>query len=119
VALLGAAITLLGVVGVVYPAKLIHFVQTTWQSPKGFYLVIVIRVVLGALLLETAAAARFPQVFQIFGVISLAFGLIGPIIGFARLQKFVQWWARRPLGLVRIWSLLAFGWGLFLIYAVF
>jgi hypothetical protein len=118
VSLCGAVITLFASVGVVQPIRLIHFLQTAWQTPKGLFLAIAIRMVLGALLLATASESRFPQVFQILGGISVAAAAISPLIGFARLNRFVQWWAKRPTVLVRIWSLGAVGFGVFLIYGV-
>ena len=35
------------------------------------------------------------------------------------MDKFVQWWAQWPTGCIRIWSLVAMGWGVFLIDVVF
>ena len=117
VALFGAVITLFGMVGMVDPKKLVGWVQSAWQAPRGFYLTIFIRLTFGALLLSAASESRFPQALRILGMHSLAAAVLIPIIGFARLKRFVDWWAERPTGWVRIWSLGAVGFGVFLVWA--
>ena len=105
VALLGGAITLLGLVGIVRPRSLIRFVQTVWQSPKGLYLAIGLRVVFGLILMAAASESRFPATFRFLGIISLVAAAVSLALGFARLQKFVGWWTDRSPGFTRGWSI--------------
>ncbi len=116
VALFGTTITVLGIFGLVRPGQLMRFVQTTWESSAGFYFAIGLRVVFGVVLLVAASESRFPQAFRILGIISLVAAGFAPFLGFARLQKFLQWWAARPPGLIRGWSLAAAAFGVFLVY---
>ncbi len=116
VALFGTAITVLGIFGFVRPGHLIRFIQASWQFPSGLYLAIGIRVVFGVVLLVAASESRFPMTFTILGIISLVAAGVAPLLGLARLQKFLQWWAARPPGLIRGWSLAAAAFGVFLVY---
>ena len=116
VALFGITIILLGVLGLIRPGNLMRLVLGTWQSQKGFYFSIGIRVVFGIVLLLAASQSRFPDAFRILGIISLVAAMAAPFLGFDRLQRFVQWWAKRPSGFVRGWSLMAAAFGVFLCY---
>ncbi len=116
VALFGIAITLFGILGLIRPDSLIRLVRRPWRSQMGFYFNIGIRVIFGIVLLLTASQSRFPEAFRIVGIISLVAALVAPFLGFVRLQRFVQWWANRPSGLIRGWSLVAAAFGVFLLY---
>ncbi len=116
VALFGIAITWLGILGLVRPGSLIRLVQRPWQSQGGLYLSIGIRVVFGIVIIMAASESRFPEAFQILGIISLVAAIVAPFFGFARLQGFVQWWAGRSSGFIRGWSLVAAAFGVFLFY---
>ncbi len=74
VALFGIAIILLGILGLVRPGNLMRLVLGAWQSRKGFYFSIGIRVVFGIVLLLAASQSRFPEAFRILGIISLVAG---------------------------------------------
>ncbi len=116
VALFGIAITLLGILGLVRPGNLIRLVQRSWQSQKGFYFSIGIRVVFGIVLLLVASQSRFPDAFRVLGIISLVAALAAPFLGFDRLQRFVQKWSKRSPGFIRGWSVMAAAFGVFLLY---
>jgi hypothetical protein len=116
VALFGVAIILLGVLGLVRPANLMRLVLGTWQSRKGFYFAIGIRVVFGIILLLTASQSRFPGAFRILGIISLMAAMAAPFLGFDRLQRFVQKWSKRSPGFIRGWSVMTAAFGVFLLY---
>ncbi len=116
VAFFGIAITLLGILGLIRPGSLIRLVQRTWQSQKGFYFSIGIRVIFGIVLLLTASQSRFPEAFRILGIISLVAAVVAPFLGFVRLQRFIQWWANHPSGFIRGWSVMAAAFGALLFY---
>ncbi len=116
VALFGIAITLLGVLGLVRPGNLMRLVLGAWQSRKGFYFSIGIRVVFGIVLLLVASQSRFPDAFRVLGIISLVAAMAAPFLGFDRLQRFVQKWAKRSPGFIRGWSVMAAAFGVFLLY---
>ncbi len=116
VALFGIAIILLGILGLTRPGSLIRLVQRSWQSQRGFYFGIGIRVVFGLVLFMAASASRFPEAFRILGIISVVAAMVAPFVGFVRLQGFVQWWTRKSPGVIRGWSLVTAALGVFLFY---
>ena len=93
-----------------------RLVLGSWQSRKGFYFAIGIRVVFGIILLLTASQSRFPDAFRILGIISLMAAMAAPILGFDRLQRFVQKWSKRSPGFIRGWSVMTAAFGAFLLY---
>jgi hypothetical protein len=118
VAVFGAVIVGMGIVGFVRPSAIVGFVQFFMKSRSGLYWAMGSRIVLGLLLLAVASESRFPRTLQVPGVISLVAAAISPIVGLERLQRLVQWWSERPPVLVRVWSLIALVLGAFLIHAV-
>ncbi len=116
VALFGMAIILLGILGLVSPGNLVRLVVGSWQSQKGFYFAIGIRVVFGIVLLLAASQSRFPEAFRVLGIISLVAAMAAPFLGFDRLQRFVQKWMKRSPGFIRGWSVMAAAFGVFLLY---
>jgi len=119
VVVFGVAVGLLGVSGFVRPTGLIRFVEKMWESPTGFRLAIAVRLVLGAVLIVAAPDCRFPQVIRILGILSLVAAAATAALGHERLRSFVEWWVGRPPVFVRGWSLVAFAFGCFLVYAAF
>jgi hypothetical protein len=118
IALIGATIAGLGIMGFVRPRGLLGFFESILESRTGLYWAIGIRVVSGLLLLATASESRFPQAFRVLGVIALVAAALAPLLGFARLRRFVRWWTDRSPSVVRVWSLVTVGFGSFLVYAV-
>jgi len=118
VTLFGTAIAALGILGLIRPASLIGFVSAAWQLPTGFYLAIILRLVLGVALIGAASGSRFPDTLGILGVITIIAAVLASMLGFERLRAFVQWWAARPSGFIRAWALVAAAFGVFLVYAV-
>jgi len=116
VALFGIAIILLGVLGLARPGNLIRLVLGAWQSKKGFYFSIGIRVVFGIVLLLVASQSRFPDAFRVLGIISLVAAMAAPFLGFVRLQRFVQKWTKRSPGFIRGGSVMVVTLGVFLLY---
>ena len=116
VALFGITVILLGVLGLVRPSDLMRLVLGAWQSRKGFYFSIGIRVVFGIVLLLVASQSRFPDAFRVLGIISLVAAIAAPFLGFDRLQRFVQRWSKRSPGFIRGWSIMAAAFGVFLLY---
>ena len=117
IAALGLFILALGVLGVGRPATLIGWVERPWKSRAGLYFAVGFRAAVGVLLLAAASSTRFPWVVGALGVLSLVAAVSIPLLGYARLRKFVEWWVARPAGFVRAWSLVACAFGAFLIYA--
>ena len=112
-----AAIGFAGV-GLVQPGRLISLTRGLWQKPAAFYVAVALRAVLGIALVTVAPASRFPDVFYVLGLITLAAAIVGLVLGADRLGRFVEWWLARPEPFIRVWALIAVGFGAFLIYGV-
>ena len=115
VAVLGALIVLLGLVGLVQPNRF-RAMFTAMDSKTRFVLAIGIRVAMGGLLWWLADELRHPHVMRVLAVIALVAAAVLPIMGRARLDKLVEWWLSRPDSLLRVWSLFAAGFGAYLVY---
>jgi uncharacterized membrane protein YqgA involved in biofilm formation len=115
VAGLGALIVLVGLVGLLAPARFrAAFNNTTSQS--RFLAAIILRLGVGALLWVAADTLRFPQLMRIIAAISI-FAAVGVLImGRERLNKLVDWWLARPHGLLRLSTAFAAAFGGFLVY---
>ncbi len=77
------------------------------------------RIVVGLVLIAAARQTGLPGPIFVLGVISLLSGLLAPLLGYHRLVGWVDWWASRPAGLIRVWALLALGLGFVFLYAAF
>ena len=115
VAVLGSLIVLLGLVGLVQPNRF-RAMFTAMDSQVRFILAIGIRLAMGALLWWLADELRHPQVIRVLAVIALIAAAVPPIMGRARLDKFIEWWLLRPDSLLRVSALFAAGFGAYLVY---
>lgn len=117
VALFGLLMSIIGVIGMVHPERLIGFAKS-WHTPIGLYLAATVRIVLGLLLFLAAPDSRTPDMLRIVGVIILVVGLSTPFLGLERFGRLLEWWAVRGSAFRRAWAGCALALGLLLIYAV-
>lgn len=115
VAVLGALIVLLGLVGLVQPDRFRAMFQTM-DSQVRFAMAIGIRLAMAALLWWLADDLRHPHVIRVLAVIALVAAILLPIMGRARLDRLIGWWLSRPDGVLRVSALFAAGFGAFLVY---
>ncbi len=111
----GVLIVLIGLLGLVSPARFrALFERMTGQT--RFLAAIILRLGFGALLWIAADALRFPQLMRILAAISIiaAVGIL--IMGRERLDRLVDWWLARSDGLFRLSTFFAAAFGGFLIY---
>ena len=113
----GVFITALGVIGVLRPGELIRFVETIWRSQGGIYLVVALRLGLGAVLIAAAPDTRYPLAIRVLGFVSLLSGVAAALMGRRRIESMLDWWTQRSPALIRIWSVAAVAFGAFLSYA--
>jgi hypothetical protein len=113
----GVFITALGVVGVLRPGELIRLVETIWRSQGGIYLVVALRLGLGAVLIAAAPECRYPLAIRVLGYVSLLSGVAAAVMGRRRIRSLLDWWTQRPPTLIRVWSVAAVAFGAFLAYA--
>jgi hypothetical protein len=115
VALLGLLMVLLGLVGVVQPARF-RAMFTTMDSQTRFILAIVIRLSMGALLWWLADELRHPHVMRILAVIAVVAAVGVLVMGRNRLDKLIDWWLSRSDGLLRVSALFAAAFGGYLVF---
>ena len=113
VAVLGVLIALLGLVGLVQPARLRSLIMTT-DGQARFAFAIVIRLAMGALLWWLADELRHPHIMRILAVISVVAAFSVLIMGRERLDKLINWWLSKSDGLLRVSALFAAVFGAYL-----
>ena len=116
-AILSLLIAAVGVLGIVAPERLVAFGRAI-QTPAGLYAAGAFRVVLGIALFLAAPDSRAPDVIRVFGVIIIVGGVATPLVGLERSRKILDWWTQKGSWFIRLWSLVALGFGLWLAYAV-
>lgn len=111
----GVLIVLVGLLGLVSPARFRALFERM-TSQTRFLAAIILRLGLGALLWIVADALRFPQLMRILAAISIiaAVGIL--IMGRERLDRLVDWWLARSDGLLRLSTFFAAAFGGFLVY---
>lgn len=115
VALLGIAVVLLGLAGLVLPARF-RGVFERMSSESRFLAAIFLRLAGGALIWFAADELRYPHVMRIIAVIAIAAAVGVLIMGRERLDKLVNWWLSLSDGLLRVSAAFAALFGAFLVY---
>lgn len=115
VAVFGALVALLGLVGLVQPERF-RGMFTAMDSQVRFVLAIGLRLVLGALLWWLADELRHPHVMRVLAAIAIFAAVMLLIMGRERLDRLIGWWLSRSDGLLRVSALFAAAFGVFLVY---
>jgi hypothetical protein len=84
-----------------------HFDTAALRDAAGLRVSAVVRVVLGVALFLAAPPSKAPDLIRLFGVISVAAGLMIPCLGLARNGMLVDWWSARPAFVFRAWAMVA------------
>lgn len=113
VAILGALIALLGLIGLVQPSRF-RSLFTTMDSQTRFVIAIVTRLAMGALLWWLADDLRHPHVMRILAVIAVVAAVVVLVVGRGRLDKLIDWWLSKPDGVLRVSALFAAAFGVYL-----
>jgi len=118
--IIAVGLTIIGLAGTgaARPGRMISVARSVWQNPAAFYFAVGLRVVMGIALIVVAPASRFPDVFYVLGLITLAAATVGLMLGAERLGRFLEWWLTRPQSFIRAWALFAAAFGVFLVYGV-
>jgi hypothetical protein len=119
VLLAGVSLGALVLFGMIWPARMLRFVEQTLAAAWGIVFAVGIRLALGLALLVAAPVARYPLAFTVVAWIAIAAAVVGAALGRRRLQRFAQWWIDRfsPAG-TRAWLIIALAFAAFLIYGV-
>ena len=115
VAVLGALIVLLGLVGLAQPQRF-RSLFTRLDDQSRFVIAIGIRVAMGALLWWLADELRHPQVMRVLAAIAFVAAVALLIMGRERLNRLITWWLAKPDGVLRFSAACAGAFGAYLVY---
>ncbi|MDH3862132.1 MAG: hypothetical protein OEU53_10540 [Gammaproteobacteria bacterium] len=115
VAVLGALIALLGLVGLVQPERF-RSIFTAMDSQTRFIIAIALRLAMGGVLWWLADELRHPHVMRVLAAIAIFAAVMLLIMGRERLDRLIGWWLSRSDGLLRVSALFAAAFGVFLVY---
>lgn len=116
VSLIGAAIAAIGLLGVVYPTRLMERIDR-WQPAGRLWVGVAVRLVVGIVFVLAADGCRMPQLVRVVGVIAIVAAVVLALLGPARFETFVRWWLGLPAAFTRIWAAVAVAFGGLLLYA--
>ena len=115
IAVFGAAIVALGMLGAVSPARFRGLFAL--MSARGRYLAaIIIRVLMAVLLWWLADELRHPQVMRVIAVIALVAAILILLAGPRRLDRTVDWWLARSDAMLRVSLAFAAAFGGYLVF---
>lgn len=115
VAVFGALVVLLGLVGLVQPDRF-RSMFTTMDSQTRFIIAIALRLAMGGVLWWLADELRHPHVMRVLAAIAIFAAVMLLIMGRERLDGLIGWWLSRSDGLLRLSALFAAAFGVFLVY---
>ena len=118
VAAFGLLIAALGLLGAARPTGLIELLRRAWSTRRGLYLAAGFRVLFGIVLLLAASESAYRVALASLGGLAIATALIGLLMGYQRDLAFIEWWSQRPASFIRVWSLAAIAFGVFLVISV-
>jgi len=115
VAVFGALVALLGLVGLVQPERF-RSIFTALDSQTRFIMAIALRLAMGGVLWWLADELRHPHVMRVLAAIAIFAAVMLLIMGRERLDRLIGWWLSRSDGLLRVSALFAAAFGVFLVY---
>ncbi len=115
--LLGVFTLLMGVWGVLVPARLADFV-IRFGSKSGLWVAAGIRLVFGLALWFAAPASRAPLLLQVLGVLALVAAVVLPFLGVERFKRLIDWWTALSPNAMRFNSLFAVAVGAAILWAL-
>ena len=113
----GALIFFMGAWGLLGPRSIVRFIES-WSSQGGLWLAVLMRLAFGAVLWFSAPLSRTPELFEGLGSLVVLSGVVLPLFGYTRFHGFIEWWAKLPIALLRLWCLVAVAFGVFVIWSV-
>jgi hypothetical protein len=105
-----------GLLALASPPALMKLVSRL-NSGAGLWFAAGVRVLFGVALWTSAPVSRTPAAFQAIGAITVFAGVALPFLGQARFKTLVDWFSAQPAAIIRAWSLLAFAFGAYLLWA--
>ena len=119
IVVLGISVCVLSAWGIYTPARLVKLVSGVMDNRSGIYIAVIVRLLLGLALIIVAPDSRFPEAFQVLGLIAIFAAVVVALMGRTRVRRLVGWFERFPPTIVRLWLLFGMAFGGFLIYGAF
>jgi hypothetical protein len=113
---IGLLILTVGVIGMVVPSAL-QWIAGRLESPRAWYALAVIRVLLGVLLLVVAKSSRAPRALRVVAFVPLVAGLAIPLVGVPWARATVEAWSLQGPGVLRLSAIPVLLLGGFIAYA--
>lgn len=118
VVIVGLIILGIGVLVLISPVSLKKMLQI-FLAKQWWYLVTVIRILVGILFLLAASETGAPLFVRILGVLFILSGVAVPLMGAARIERLVSWWLERSDTTLRLWGLFAAAFGVAIFWSGF
>lgn len=117
-AILSVAIVAISMYGVLLPHRLIGLIRGTTSGKLGLWSAVIARLVLAALLWFTARVSHTPILFEILAALLLVSAIAHPILGRARLRRFLETLGSWPLWTIRVPCLFGVAMGGLMLWAI-
>ena len=114
---LGLSIAVIGLLSIAWPESFAAILRES-QTLTALYLGAGSRVLLGISLLLSAPSSRAPATLRVLGMLFLVVGLVMPFRGLEVFRAYAGWFLSLGSWAVRVWGLVAMGFGLSIAYAV-
>ncbi len=98
---IGAAIVVVGFVGVLSPDVVLRGVEGL-KPARRLYALSVARLTIGLAFLLGAPSTAFPDLFRVLGIVVIIRGLAIPVLGPDRVRTLIDWLQGRPPVLLRV-----------------
>ena len=112
----GILITACGAIFLVSPALIRRWLNF-WQTDAQLYWAIGLRLALGTVFVVAAPRCQVPGVILVFGWVTVAAGILGIVLGRARLRAMIQWYRERSDVELRGWAVLTLLLGALILYS--
>ena len=106
-----------GVVGLVSPARLTAVRRQYFAAPAGLYTAGAVRLAMGLVVILGARGSRAPKTLRLLGGLMCMQGLSATILGPERARTVLEWETMRP-ALLRVGAIVALASGVFMLFAV-
>jgi hypothetical protein len=116
VKVIGIFIACMGAVIILNPQIMKNMVMF-WRQGKKLYFAGVLRILFGVIFLLSVSRAKIPVVMLVFGIFSLIAGILVFILGLEKIRGMLDWWQKRPNGILRLMALLVLILGFLIVYS--
>ncbi len=113
----GAITFLVGIIILVNPEMIFGPLRKNSDKIELHILAVVIRLILGAFLLYSADASKYPLAIEIIGWLSIIAAVFLAVIGRKNFSKLMAWALSLMKPVSRVGGILAVAFGLFIVYA--